>query len=90
MKNKLTEKIVAMRKKEKKGMEVLGWILTIGLTIAVVGIIWFFVRPAVNDTSNEAMYSMQDDSGALIGNASLNAQSGTEGDPKPEHKAPTP
>lgn len=78
MKNKLTEKIVAMRNSEKKGMEVLGWILTIGLTIAVVGIIWFFVRPAVNNTSDEAMDSMGEDSTALIGNASDNATSGTK------------
>lgn len=76
MKNKLTQKIAAMRSSEKKGMEILGWILTIVLGIAVVGIIWFFVQPTLNDTADEATDGISEDSTSLISNASSNAQSG--------------
>lgn len=78
MKNKLTQKIAAMRSSEKKGMEILGWILTIVLGIAVVGIIWFFVQPTLNDTADKATDGITDDSTSLITNASSNAQSGKD------------
>lgn len=78
MKNKIANKIASMRNSEKKGMEVLGWILTIVLTVAVVGIVWFFVQPAVDGTAKEATEGVKEDSSALIINAGKNAQSGKD------------
>lgn len=66
MKKKIENKIAAMRNSDKKGMEVLGWILTIVLTIAVVGIIWFFVQPAVDSAANDGGESIKDDTSAIL------------------------
>lgn len=78
MKQKLKNKIAKMRKSDKKGMEILGWVLTIVLGIAVVGIIWFFVQPAVDSSANDAAATLRDDSTALIDAGSANAQAGKD------------
>ena len=69
MKNKIGSKIAAMRNSEKKGMEILGWLLTIVLGIAVVGIIWFFVQPSVSKTAGDASTGVEEDSTAIIESA---------------------
>lgn len=86
MKNKLMNKIIAMRNSEKRGMEILGWIATIAIGLAVVGIIWFFVRPTINNTADDATHGIGEDSSAIFNNASSNAQSGTTDQDVPTRK----
>lgn len=72
MKKKIENKIAAMRNSDKKGMEVLGWILTIVLTIAVVGIIWFFVQPAMSGAGEEAKETISSESTNVLNDAKAN------------------
>ena len=88
MKNKLTEKVASMRNSDKRGMEILGWLATIVIGIAVVGIIWFFVRPAVNDTADDGAHEFKENSTAIFSSASENALSGTGEGNVPTSKYP--
>ena len=79
MKKKIANKIAEMRNSDKKGMEVLGWILTIVLTIAVVGIVWFFVQPAVQQSAGDSADGIVQDSNTVIDGASGLVDSATTG-----------
>lgn len=67
MKKRLTAKAKDMRSSDKKGMEVLGWILTIVLTIAVVGIVWYYVQPAVDTSSENVADAIVENTNSVIG-----------------------
>lgn len=67
MENKLKRKIKELKASDKKGMEALGWILTIVLTIAVVGIVWFWLQPAVDNSSQNAANAIEANTNSVLG-----------------------
>lgn len=66
MKTKVMNKIESIKKSDKKGMAAIGWILTIVFTLAVVGIIWTAVSPAVNSTASGAQEQINDTTGSIL------------------------
>lgn len=62
-------KVTGMKASDKKGMAAIGWILTIVFTLAVVGIIWRAVSPAVNDTARDAQGQINDTTSSILEDA---------------------
>lgn len=69
MKTKVMNKIAKMKQSEKKGMAAIGWILTIVFTLAVVGIVWAAVSPAVSDTATNARDNIGDTTSNVLDEA---------------------
>lgn len=67
MKEKIQNKLKDLQASSKKGNEALGWILIIVLSIALVGIVWFYVQPAVDVSSETAADAIVNNTNAVLG-----------------------
>ena len=67
MKERVIKKLNKMRMSDKKGMEALGWVLIIVLTIATVAIIWGNVQPAVDTSSDNAANAIVNNTNSVLG-----------------------